>query len=169
MFSFFKRKKDQESTPDEPSVNSPATEDPETSSDTNAQETATQNTETAALEQETNKSQDTDKDAAAVAPDTSATASVTTPAAAPASIKAAEPQPVAVEQPKEKPTKTGFFARIRQGLSKTRSGLTDGLANLLLGKKAIDDDLLEELETQLILADVGVEATNEIMLRLTER
>ena len=83
----------------------------------------------------------------------------------------AEParQSQAPEQPAEKPTKRGFFARIRQGLSKTRSGLTDGLANLLLGKKAIDDDLLEELETQLILADVGVEATTDIMGRLTER
>lgn len=79
------------------------------------------------------------------------------------------PEPAVIEQPKEKPSKPGFFARIRQGLSKTRSGLTDGLASLLLGKKAIDDDLLEELETQLILADVGVEATSEIMERLTER
>ena len=65
--------------------------------------------------------------------------------------------------------KPGFFARIRQGLSKTRSGLTDGLANLLLGKKEIDEDLLEELETQLIMADVGVEATQSIMQRLTDR
>jgi fused signal recognition particle receptor len=65
--------------------------------------------------------------------------------------------------------KPGFFARIRQGLSKTRSGLTDGLANLLLGKKEIDEDLLEELETQLIMADVGVEATQSIMQRLTGR
>ncbi len=65
--------------------------------------------------------------------------------------------------------KPGFFSRIRQGLSKTRSGLSDGLANLLLGKKEIDDDLLEELETQLIMADVGVEATQDIMSRLTTR
>merc|ERR1712000_361568 len=65
--------------------------------------------------------------------------------------------------------KPGFFSRIRQGLSKTRSGLTDGLANLLLGKKEIDDDLLEDLETQLIMADVGVETTQAIMQRLTDR
>ncbi|WP_221793010.1 signal recognition particle-docking protein FtsY [Oceanobacter mangrovi] len=88
----------------------------------------------------------------------------------PAAVVAAEPEAVAVatEMPAEKP-KRGFFARIREGLSRTRSGLTDGLANLLLGKKAIDDDLLEELETQLLMADVGVEATGEIMARLTER
>lgn len=65
--------------------------------------------------------------------------------------------------------KPGFFARIRAGLTRTRTGLTGGLADLLLGKKEIDDDLLEELETSLIMADVGVEATNQIMSRLTER
>jgi fused signal recognition particle receptor len=75
-----------------------------------------------------------------------------------------EPQKRAEEQ-----KKPGLFARIRAGLSRTRSSLTDGLANLLLGKKVIDDDLLEELETQLIMADVGAEATNDIMQRLTER
>jgi len=69
----------------------------------------------------------------------------------------------------EEPAKKGFFARIRSGLSRTRSSLTDGLANLLLGKKEIDEDLLEELETQLIMADVGVEATADIMGRLTDR
>lgn len=63
----------------------------------------------------------------------------------------------------------GFFGRIRQGLHRTRSGLTESLADLLLGKKAIDDDLLEELETQLIMADVGVIATQQIMQRLTAR
>ncbi|MBL4798034.1 MAG: signal recognition particle-docking protein FtsY [Oleispira sp.] len=65
--------------------------------------------------------------------------------------------------------KKGFFSRLATGLSKTRSGFSDGVANLLLGKKEIDDDLLEELETQLIMADVGVEATREIMAKLTER
>ena len=72
------------------------------------------------------------------------------------------------QAPKEE-KKKGFFGRIRDGLSKTRSGLADGLADLLLGKKEIDDDLLEDLETQLIMADVGMEATQEIMERLTGR
>ena len=67
------------------------------------------------------------------------------------------------------PEKKGFFSRLATGLSKTRSGFSDGVANLLLGKKEIDDDLLEELETQLVMADVGVEATREIMAKLTER
>jgi fused signal recognition particle receptor len=80
-------------------------------------------------------------------------------------------EPIAPATPAapEKVSKPGFFARIKAGLSRTRSSLTDGLANLLLGKKAIDDDLMEELETQLIMADVGVEATADIMSRLTDR
>jgi fused signal recognition particle receptor len=65
--------------------------------------------------------------------------------------------------------KNTFFSRLATGLSKTRSGFNDGVANLLLGKKEIDDDLLEDLETQLVMADVGVEATREIMGKLTER
>lgn len=69
----------------------------------------------------------------------------------------------------EEQTKAGFFGRIRSGLSKTRSSLTEGLADLLLGKKEIDDELLEDLETQLITADVGMEATQDIMTRLTGR
>ncbi|WP_163577895.1 signal recognition particle-docking protein FtsY [Halomonas faecis] len=71
----------------------------------------------------------------------------------------------------EKPAgeKKGWFARIRAGLGKTRANLTDGLAGLFLGKKQIDDELLEELETQLLMADVGIEATTAIVDRLTER
>jgi fused signal recognition particle receptor len=66
-------------------------------------------------------------------------------------------------------TKKGIFSRLATGLSKTRSGFSEGVAHLLLGKKEIDDDLLEDLETQLVMADVGVEATREIMAKLTER
>ncbi|MFY9178937.1 MAG: signal recognition particle-docking protein FtsY, partial [Venatoribacter sp.] len=62
-----------------------------------------------------------------------------------------------------------FFKRMRQGLSRTRSGLSDGLSDLLLGKKEIDEDLLEELETQLLMADVGVETTSKIMATLNEK
>ena len=74
-----------------------------------------------------------------------------------------------LEDKAEKDKKKGFFSRLASGLSKTRSGFSDGVANLLLGKKEIDDDLLEDLETQLVMADVGVEATREIMAKLTER
>jgi fused signal recognition particle receptor len=65
--------------------------------------------------------------------------------------------------------KKGWLARLRQGLTKTRTSLADGVANLVLGKKAIDDELLEELETQLLMADVGVEATQAVISDLTAR
>ncbi|MCU7828100.1 MAG: signal recognition particle-docking protein FtsY [Candidatus Thiodiazotropha sp. (ex Myrtea sp. 'scaly one' KF741663)] len=73
-----------------------------------------------------------------------------------------------VEQPADKEQR-GLFARLQERLSRTRHNLTDGLANLVLGRKTIDEDLLEELETLLLTADVGVEATNRIIQNLTER
>jgi len=66
----------------------------------------------------------------------------------------------------EKPA--GLFASLRQRLSKTRQNLSAGLADLLLGKKQIDAELLEQLEEQLLIADVGIQATREITSRLTE-
>ncbi len=65
--------------------------------------------------------------------------------------------------------KTGFFGRIKAGLSRTKANLTEGLGALFLGAKEIDDDLLEEIETHLLMADVGVEATTEIIGKLTDR
>lgn len=65
--------------------------------------------------------------------------------------------------------KGGLFRRLKSGLSKTRSGFTDGIASLLLGKKQIDDELLEDLETQLLLADVGITATQALIEDLTQR
>jgi fused signal recognition particle receptor len=62
---------------------------------------------------------------------------------------------------------TGLFASLRQRLSKTRAKLSGGLADLLLGKKQIDDELLEQLEEQLLMADVGMQATQKIISRLT--
>jgi fused signal recognition particle receptor len=63
----------------------------------------------------------------------------------------------------------GLFASLRQRLSKTRENLSSGLADLLLGKKQIDDDLLEQLEEQLLIADVGFQATQAILTQLTEK
>jgi fused signal recognition particle receptor len=67
------------------------------------------------------------------------------------------------------PPKAGLFARLKSGLARTRHSLTEGVASLVLGSKAIDAELLEEIETTLLLADVGVEATREIIDDLTER
>jgi fused signal recognition particle receptor len=66
----------------------------------------------------------------------------------------------------EKPA--GLFASLRQRLSKTRQNLSAGLTDLLLGKKQIDAELLEQLEDQLLMADVGLQATQEITSRLAE-
>jgi len=69
----------------------------------------------------------------------------------------------------ETKVKQSFFARIKNGLSRTRSNFGDGLSNLFLGAKQIDDDLFEELETQLLVADVGIEATANLLKNLSER
>ena len=63
----------------------------------------------------------------------------------------------------------GFFQRLKQGLTRTRGNLTEGLARLVLGKKTIDDELLEEIETHLLTADVGAAATQRILTDLTAR
>ncbi len=65
--------------------------------------------------------------------------------------------------------KQGFFTRLKKGLSKTRHSFTDNLASLVLGRKEIDDDLLEELEMILLTADVGIDATDRIINNLTEQ
>jgi fused signal recognition particle receptor len=62
-----------------------------------------------------------------------------------------------------------FFERVREGLGRTKSGLTEQISSLFLGNPEIDDDLLEEIETLLLMADIGVEATTEIIQRLTDR
>ena len=72
---------------------------------------------------------------------------------------AAEPEAL------EKPSPEQRFGRIRRALSKTGKGL----GRVFLGKKQIDDDLLEELETQLLTADLGFEVTTEVIDALTER
>ncbi|WP_236187505.1 signal recognition particle-docking protein FtsY [Pseudomonas pharyngis] len=97
------------------------------------------------------------------------------PAPAPAPVAAVPVVPVEtqveapVEAPRTEETKAGFFARLKQGLSKTSASIGEGMASLFLGKKAIDDDLLDDLETRLLTADVGVEATSVIIQRLTQK
>lgn len=65
--------------------------------------------------------------------------------------------------------KKGFFTRLKQGLSKTRQSFTDSVSNLVLGRKEIDDDLLDDLEMILLTADVGIEATDRIISNLTQQ
>jgi fused signal recognition particle receptor len=91
---------------------------------------------------------------------------VAEPVAAPVVVAA----PAVVEEPAPVETsKTGFFARLKQGLSKTSASIGEGMASLFLGKKTIDDELLEDIETRLLTADVGVEATAVIIQSLTQK
>ncbi|WGL56482.1 signal recognition particle-docking protein FtsY [Kluyvera intermedia] len=78
-----------------------------------------------------------------------------------------EEESVAQQQEQEKPTKEGFFARLKRSLLKTKENLGSGFISLFRGKK-IDDDLFEELEEQLLIADVGVDTTRKIIASLTE-
>ncbi|HCL3572873.1 TPA: signal recognition particle-docking protein FtsY [Pseudomonas aeruginosa] len=99
--------------------------------------------------------------------------------AQPEPILAAEPEPEPEPEPvaplaaapavSEPATRPGFFARLRQGLSKTSASIGEGMASLFLGRKEIDDDLLDDIETRLLTADVGVEATTLIVQNLTKR
>ncbi|WP_084936140.1 signal recognition particle-docking protein FtsY, partial [Pantoea rwandensis] len=73
-----------------------------------------------------------------------------------------------IAQEQERPTKEGFFARLKRSLVKTRENLGSGFISLFRGKK-IDDDLFEELEEQLLIADVGVETTRRIIANLTQQ
>ncbi len=87
-----------------------------------------------------------------------------TPDQALADARNAAPVTSAVESPK-----AGLFSRLKAGLSRTRDTLANSLGSLLLGKKAIDQELLDELETRLLTSDVGTKATASILGELTEK
>ena len=97
------------------------------------------------------------------------------PAAEPAPQETVEPAaetpaPEAAPEPEPEPEPAvSVFQRIRQGLGKTRESLSGGLADLFSVGKKIDDELLEEIETTLLMADVGVTATTEIIDSLTDK
>lgn len=66
-------------------------------------------------------------------------------------------------------SKSSLLGRLKQGLTRTRKQLGDQLANAILGKKVIDEALLEDIETLLLTADVGVEASQQIIDDLTQK
>ncbi|WP_240776149.1 signal recognition particle-docking protein FtsY [Nitrincola alkalilacustris] len=83
-----------------------------------------------------------------------------------------KPEPVvAAQEVAEAPEvrKKRLFERIKSGLSRTKANLTAQLSDLFSGSSEIDDDLLEEIETLLLMSDVGVDATTEIIGKLTDR
>ena len=73
------------------------------------------------------------------------------------------------EQTEENKKKGSWFNRMKTGLSKSRKNLAEGMVSILIGGKEIDDELLEEVEDQLLVADIGVNATNRIIKSLTEQ
>jgi fused signal recognition particle receptor len=105
-----------------------------------------------------------DQPAAAAPLATAETSPSQTTASAPDSLDPANPTAIP-----SAPPILGFFARIKQGLARTSTHFAEGIGNLLLGKKAIDDELFENIETQLLLADVGIEATTHIIDSLTAK
>ncbi|ABX51453.1 signal recognition particle-docking protein FtsY [Shewanella baltica OS625] len=80
----------------------------------------------------------------------------------------AEPVVELQPEPQARPVKEGLFARLKRGLMRTSENIGSGFIGLFRGKK-IDDDLFEELEEQLLIADVGVETTTRLIKNLTEQ
>lgn len=96
----------------------------------------------------------------------------TAPAVAPTPTEATRPQATELQQATEESEgrrKGSWFSRMKSGLTKSRKNLAEGVANILIGGKEIDDELLEEVEDQLLVADIGVEATDKIIKSLTEQ
>ena len=109
-------------------------------------------------------------------PDTATAGPVAAPALVPGPetpAAAAAPAVQAVgEAPAAKPgdaARPGWFSRLRAGLGKTRNAFSEGLGTLFLGRKTLDDDLLEELETRLLLADVGMPTVRLIIDGMVQR
>ncbi|HDD45040.1 MAG TPA: signal recognition particle-docking protein FtsY [Candidatus Desulfofervidus auxilii] len=73
------------------------------------------------------------------------------------------------EPEEKKEPQKGLFARLKERLSKTRQSFTSKLDRLMLGKKEIDEEVLEELEEILIMADLGVKATQDLIQQLTKK
>lgn len=84
-------------------------------------------------------------------------------------VPAPERPPVPAQPAEQVPEPVSLFQRMRMGLGKTRAGFAEGLSSLFQGRKTIDEDLLEEVETLLLTADVGMTATTEIIDSLTEK
>ena len=83
----------------------------------------------------------------------------------------AEPEAVPEEAPAQEPVKEkkGFFARLKEGLDKTRKNILGGVDTVLGSFTKIDEDLFEELEEALIMADMGVQTTMDIVENLRQR
>ena len=84
-------------------------------------------------------------------------------------IKTEEVEEITEEVHEEQPVKKGFFARLKEGLNKTRNSIMGGVDTVLGAFTKIDEDLFEELEEVLIMADLGVETTMSVIEALRKR
>lgn len=69
----------------------------------------------------------------------------------------------------EQREKKGFFAKLKEGLTKTRNNITSRVDELIKYYREIDDEFFDELEEALIMADVGVQTTDEIMTYIRKK
>lgn len=187
MLSFFKRKKKAKEPVAEPAQNEAhaehetiEAEQPAQSSRTGGSEQSDEkvkieNIENAATPDPSNadKKEGASQTEAAIEDNQAQSKNTITPSSAP-EVAAKDIEEIAPSSEPEKatekpPQKTGFFTHLKQSLSKTRRGFTESLANLFLGKKEIDDDLLDELEMILLTADIGIETTDRIIQNLTDQ
>ena len=65
--------------------------------------------------------------------------------------------------------KKGFFARLKEGLTKTRNSIVSGIDSVFRGFTDIDDDFYEEIEEILIMGDLGVDATEKILTDMKQK
>ena len=177
VFNWFKkRNKAQTTTTQEQENNAVITEQPVSSAEESpASDSPSEITAAFAAEEaptnDTDETAPSEAAAPAVSEESTTVTAETTPsetttafAADPISETAAEHDNT--PQPQAKPkSEGGYFARIRQGLAKTRHGF----ANLFLGKKTLDQDLIDDLEAQLLTADVGIEVTTKIIDSVTQK
>lgn len=77
--------------------------------------------------------------------------------------------PEQIAEPEIEKSEVSLLGKMKTGLARTRAGFSQGIATLLIGAKEIDDELLEDIETQMLIADIGVDATRKIIQSLTER
>lgn len=75
---------------------------------------------------------------------------------------------IAVEDNYVEPTAESLYLRLKTQLKKTRTGLGGVLSGISLGQKEVNSDLLEEIESSLIMADIGIDATTEIISQLSK-
>ena len=77
--------------------------------------------------------------------------------------------PISSSESNESSNPSSFFGRLKQGLAKTRASFTSGITTLFLGKKELNADLFNEIETALLTADVGIETTEQLITILTQK